>query len=572
MVATSLDLSAIKTDALSAASTFRTLIGLGTLATQSPTGTANSTTYLRGDFTWATVSGSAAWGSITGTLSSQTDLQNALDAKASLSGATFTGAVGINAGTLNGTVLDIAQTWGGTGTYTGIRYNVTDSGPSNAASLLMDLQVGGTSRFKVSKSGLVNSTTGFRSPVGNSGIEFVGDGYRPKWMYASVRYFEFGNATFVLADSGRIQWASGAISITDSATNFDLSLARDGAGILAQRIADAAGPINYPQAFRIYNRVDGTDTAPGSNWERAKIAWSSNVLQIGTEKLGTGAARALELQTDGTTRLTIGTDGKVGIGISPSYLFHVASTTNMPALALYTTGNTGYASADIVGGYYGVNIAVSSSSGYYALNVVTGASVSTSYWSGGTSRFKVNSNGNMDFNGLLVLSDATNMSLATTTGTKIGTATTQKLGFWNATPIVQPANTVAIDDVLVNTGLRASGGVNNFTNTLDLTIRTVTYGATMAIDAALGNKIAITLAGNGTISNPTNAVDGRVLVFRLRQDATGSRIPVWDTKYSFVGDLATVTLSTAANAIDRIAFEYDSTTDKWYCISFIKGS
>lgn len=38
-----------------------------------------------------------------------------------------------------------------------------------------------------------------------------------------------------------------------------------------------------------------------------------------------------------------------------------------------------------------------------------------------------------------------------------------KLGFFGATPIVQPANTVAINDVLVNLGLRASGGVSNFT-------------------------------------------------------------------------------------------------------------
>lgn len=37
--------------------------------------------------------GGAAWGGITGTLSAQTDLQNALNAKASLSGAAFTGAV-----------------------------------------------------------------------------------------------------------------------------------------------------------------------------------------------------------------------------------------------------------------------------------------------------------------------------------------------------------------------------------------------------------------------------------------------------------------------------------------------
>jgi len=38
------------------ASTARTNLGLGTLATLSPSGTASSSTYLRGDNTWATVS------------------------------------------------------------------------------------------------------------------------------------------------------------------------------------------------------------------------------------------------------------------------------------------------------------------------------------------------------------------------------------------------------------------------------------------------------------------------------------------------------------------------------------
>jgi hypothetical protein len=40
---------------------------------------------------------------------------------------------------------------------------------------------------------------------------------------------------------------------------------------------------------------------------------------------------------------------------------------------------------------------------------------------------------------LLHLADAGNITVGTTTGTKIGTATTQKLGFYNATPVVQPA-------------------------------------------------------------------------------------------------------------------------------------
>lgn len=41
--------------------------------------------------------------------------------------------------------------------------------------------------------------------------------------------------------------------------------------------------------------------------------------------------------------------------------------------------------------------------------------------------------------GNLVL-DTINISTDTTTGTKIGTGTTQKLGFWNAAPVVQPGH------------------------------------------------------------------------------------------------------------------------------------
>ena len=57
----------------------------------------------------------------------------------------------------------------------------------------------------------------------------------------------------------------------------------------------------------------------------------------------------------------------------------------------------------------------------------------------------------------LTLADAINIAVNTTTGTKIGTATTQKLAFFNSTPIVQPANTVSLETVLSNLGLRASG-------------------------------------------------------------------------------------------------------------------
>jgi hypothetical protein len=78
-------------------------------------------------------------------------------------------------------------------------------------------------------------------------------------------------------------------------------LYRDGNDILALRRATSA------QAFRVYNTFTATD-----NFERANIFWDSNVLKIGTEKGSVGGtARALEFQTDGTTRLTIAATGHI---------------------------------------------------------------------------------------------------------------------------------------------------------------------------------------------------------------------------------------------------------------------
>lgn len=49
-------------------------------------------------------------------------------------------------------------------------------------------------------------------------------------------------------------------------------------------------------------------------------------------------------------------------------------------------------------------------------------------------------NGNATINGLVNLADATHVQAGTGTGTKIGTATTQKIGFYNASPVVQPSS------------------------------------------------------------------------------------------------------------------------------------
>lgn len=64
--------------------------------------------------------------------------------------------------TASSPVLDMAQTWNNVAvTFTGLKINVTDT-TSAAASLLMDLQVGGTSQFKVLKTGIADAVAGYR--------------------------------------------------------------------------------------------------------------------------------------------------------------------------------------------------------------------------------------------------------------------------------------------------------------------------------------------------------------------------------------------------------------------------
>lgn len=61
------------------------------------------------------------------------------------------------------------------------------------------------------------------------------------------------------------------------------------------------------------------------------------------------------------------------------------------------------------------------------------------------------------FSGSVTMTDAKNLIVGSTTGTKIGTATSQKLGFWNATPVVQPTTAVTAAAFVANT----SGIVND---------------------------------------------------------------------------------------------------------------
>ena len=169
------------------------------------------------------------------------------------------------------------------------------------------------------------------------------------------------------------------------------------------------------QTLNIYNtRTDA------SNYERGFVRWSSNAFQIGLEAAGSGSLRYIDINSASATatlRLTNPAAGGTTIinfksnANSQDGSFSMDSAGNM----IFRNQTGGSQFFDVYNGIV------------YFRNVSGGYSTSLT----------------IDGSGNLTLRDGGVFALGTTNGNKIGSSASQKLGFWNATPIVQPSTAVS---------------------------------------------------------------------------------------------------------------------------------
>jgi hypothetical protein len=254
-------------------------------------------------------------------------------------------------------VYDMSDTWNdGATTFTSIKMNVTDTA-SAAASLLMDLQVGGVRRFNIEKTGVVVLNNFWRLDA-TSQFNFSIKKGATTYLQISEG-FDFCNLT--LENISKPSLLLGGALTTAAKVSFGSNLSLIGASNVLEQLNSTNA-----QTFNLYNTY--TDA---SNYERGRMAWVGNELRFGPESAGTGSSRSLGLYAGGTRYQIIG------------------SNFNQFDKPIYinTTG------------------------------IATGAGAG---------------------------------------GFKIGTATTQGLGFWNATPSAQPTAVAdATDAATVITQLNA---------------------------------------------------------------------------------------------------------------------
>ena len=84
-------------------------------------------------------------------------------------------------------------------------------------------------------------------------------------------------------------------------------------------------------------------------------------------------------------------------------------------------------------------------------------------------------------------------------------------------------------------------------------IVSLTDAASISLDLSTGNSFAVTLGGNRTLANPSNAIAGQVGYIYVYQDGTGSRTLSFGNSYRFAEGAAPV-MTTSISAVDMLVF------------------
>ena len=203
---------------------------------------------------------------------------------------------------------------------------------------------------------------------------------------------------------------------------------------------------------------DIADLASGSNLGSADLTSTSNTRKftlngsLSTNTLVVEAASGADIvQFRGDNVVAIGTGTEILAGISGSALRINSTTAEQGWNVKNSTGTLDILRVDNFGvGMEGRLQFITSGVNHGFINssvagtLQFGGSINQKHIftnNSATPRLTVNCGGAQE----LAFYDAFNIAFGTSTGTKIGKLTTQKMGFWNTTPIVQPTALTASD-------------------------------------------------------------------------------------------------------------------------------
>jgi hypothetical protein len=447
-------------------------------------------------------------------------------------------------------LVDLATTWNNAAnTPTAVKLNVTDTA-SNANSLLMDLQVGAASKFKVDKSGnilLAGATTliagglNISAPTG-SPINIKGG--------AGVFYISAGSIPFAWRNAANLDYAQGrvqAILFSDSDDTVRIDVGRTSSLGIQLR---AGGVFGWTASTT--QAVTALDTGLMRN--------AAGVVEVNTGTAGQWACVKAGVRDAGTATvvsgLTLGHQSTgtpaAGLGIALDLNLNSSTTADQAAgriAAVWTTATHASRTADLV--FSAVN------------NAAALAEVA-----------RLTAAGNFRLLGKLSLyANAAPANGQVLVGNAAG-------GTWDAATLTQTANQVLVTNAAGSITLSLPQSIDTaaavqfgrlglgvapaasvaltVTGHLATTLYDLgTTGGAVTLNWNNGNrqKIMVNAATTFTFSN---GVAGTTYTAEVVQDATGGRGLTWPAAVRWEGGVAP-TPSAAGDKIDLYSFVYDGT-------------
>jgi hypothetical protein len=259
----------------------------------------------------------------------------------------------------------------------------------------LSLGVGNVDRWRLTSAAHLVTVADNTYDIGASGAT------RPRSMYVRTSFVAQGVTNQITVADGAITQSAGALGIGTTSGNITVSTTTSGNVVL-----NAAGALDLDAGTTV--AIDAVSS------------------------ISLDAAAASNFSVDGAN-LLLETTNSGAVNLSSAGAIDVQAST---AVSIDSSGGA---------------ISVGGDANAFAINIGTGAaarSITIGNTTGATGIVLNTGSGD------ITISDGTDFVLNTTTGTKIGTGTTQKLGFWNAAPVVQSAVAAFTNNV-------TSGGTND---------------------------------------------------------------------------------------------------------------
>ena len=175
----------------------------------------------------------------------------------------------------------------------------------------------------------------------------------------------------------------------------------------------------------------------------------------------------------------------------------------------------------------------------------------------GTGNLTVNTNGGTN-SGSIVINQGSNGNIAITP---------------NGTGEVDLSKVDIDGGSIDNTAIGATtASTGKFKQLYPTVISNGTVSGSVGTDVSTGQIFDMTLSGSTTLSNPTNAVDGVTVRWRITQNGTGGHSVTLGSDFQIPSSASSpLPWSTAAGATDILAATYHAGRSKWDVVAFVPG-